>query len=606
MNQIFNQSLKPVLCGTLYVLGAFLGYISVGPTKKALQEESKTPSRILPSSTDSSLSAATLDIVKTSSPSDFSSLWRQYYLSRSPDRELVLWALVERWVDYSPEEALTMVEKLETLDEKHLLVKMLFSVWGRTSPDAVVAARALEPTLRILALHALADNSLSSKTRFLLGMELDPETSKYAVNLERLWDILDEDGQELSTSIEITSRIPASIVEQLVATIAESKTHADLDTALIWVRSLHSGSLRSNALQSVISVLANEDVDKSLNTLDLVSGWRNDSKLVDVVADALVSQKGVQEAIDLLRGFNGRNRIDSIEKVLGRAFQMDPENAKDLYTSLKDHSRIGFANETAFAARYAEVDPKGAAEWVDDRIGRVGTMSLVAEKWAAKNLSDAIAHIDKVSNQAQRLEFAAGIGEHMGRSNPADALAWSDRLGQDVKDQAMEGVIRGWGTVAPAQSAEYVGNVEDEVLQGQLANTLIHQWALDDPIAAAAWLKQDMISNPNVDDSVRNLLGIWAQADPYSASEWLGELPAGPIQDAGITEFVKKSLFIDPDTATTWAISIADRKTRNVTLGSLLDGINRRDPQVAKELMNRVEPVLTEGEFKKILGFVNR
>jgi hypothetical protein len=82
-----------------------------------------------------------------------------------------------------------------------------------------------------------------------------------------------------------------------------------------------------------------------------------------------------------------------------------------------------------------------------------------------------------------------------------------------------------------------------------------------DPESAAA-LIDGLPEGQEQENSVREVVSQWARNDPVGAGRYLRTLSAGKARDAAIQAYCGAIVRDYPDTASQWAESIEDQKTR--------------------------------------------
>jgi len=77
----------------------------------------------------------------------------------------------------------------------------------------------------------------------------------------------------------------------------------------------------------------------------------------------------------------------------------------------------------------------------------------------------------------------------------------------------------------------------------------------------------------------------WANVEPEAASVWVRDLPAGTERDAAAGALTAAIASTDPEAAWVWAGSISDAQAKMNALNSAAEGLNRRDPQRARQML---------------------
>jgi hypothetical protein len=74
-------------------------------------------------------------------------------------------------------------------------------------------------------------------------------------------------------------------------------------------------------------------------------------------------------------------------------------------------------------------------------------------------------------------------------------------------------------------------------------------------------------------------------SDPYEAATWIDSLPVGANRDTATRGLVSALSFSEPETAWTWALSIAAPGSRLAALQLAYMGLEKKDPKIAQQFL---------------------
>lgn len=101
------------------------------------------------------------------------------------------------------------------------------------------------------------------------------------------------------------------------------------------------------------------------------------------------------------------------------------------------------------------------------------------------------------------------------------------------------------------------------------------------------------LSEESRDEQIGKLVEAWTSHDHQATGAWMVSLPDGPMKFNAIVSFAKGVVFIDPQSATRWALTLPPGKQRNATLKAIYDRWRFADPAThpEREAMMKAHPV---------------
>ncbi len=517
------------------------------------------------------------DLIDRTSSDGLASLPKEIMaLQNSALRLAITQILFAKWIEIDVDGGFRFVESLEVGKPKHdELLSIFFATWAEIDFAAArTATTALNPSVRRLALAAMSQSVDSTNPRASLILSLN--ASILEENVAKLWDqiaTLDENSAAKLLSSAVSRSVPNDVVNEIVGQLARLKIEEDPDEAINWAQLFVQPSLRSSALAAVFGALAERSPDEATARLNQIPNWQGDSNLVREIAMAMLktNPQGATEWAN--KSHAGLGRFELLRDLATKGAQLDPVYAAKISEWAALTTDMPFIEFAPIAGRFADYDPDGALEWFNRMHPRAhadvkAVGSAIGQRWAERNINEAIAQLEYLRTAEKQRGFAGGIAEVLGESNAARGWDWIDSLDEDLQSAAISGLVRGQLRDTPHEAAKAILSVEESPLKDQALHTLSSAWSEADPASAADWFgEQPGIENMN--KVVNEIVKQWSYVDPMAASEWLRDLPEGTARDSGAVTLAKDFIGIDPQTAMEWAVSINDSKMRETLVPRL-------------------------------------
>jgi hypothetical protein len=174
-------------------------------------------------------------------------------------------------------------------------------------------------------------------------------------------------------------------------------------------------------------------------------------------------------------------------------------------------------------------DPKAAAAWLSQRLDDKhyqGALGALCSVWAEQNPLQAAQWAQRLLSPRNQAKGALVVGQIWAETNPQDAAKHLETLPAEQQPALAQGIATGWGSVNPA--------------------------------AAAKWLEEVYLRNPNIPTSAAGMIvNHWVAQDAGAASKWLNALPEGPLYDAAAEIFAQSSAEISPKDALLWSKNLS-------------------------------------------------
>jgi len=324
-----------------------------------------------------------------------------------------------------------------------------------------------------------------------------------------------------SAAAAAAQTLPSQMRTSIYQTIVEAWAQKDPVAALTWAQSLPQGTDQRDVLSSVMSTMASDDPQSAASRLDVVPTSQR-STLINDVASAW-ADRDAPAALDWAGNLSGAERTSALNMILNNVAGNDPASAAAYVQSHPDTAKLnGVAG--SIATQWAESDPAAALAWAQSLpSGRIQTEALsdVLTQQAEQDPGAVWNYISGASsNSAQFQELAPKVLEH-------------------------------WAVLDPAQAAQHVGELPEDLQLGSIANI------------AQTWLGQDSAQ----------------------AMQWISALPGGVARDAAVEEVVENQSQSNPQTAFSWALSIGDDTMRQKGLRNAASELYRSSPALAQQVM---------------------
>ena len=179
-----------------------------------------------------------------------------------------------------------------------------------------------------------------------------------------------------------------------------------------------------------------------------IDGAKARGGLLTAKAAKLLEAGDVEGALDAI--FDAPGQMERMEALLEFAKSLDADGVESALARLRGMPRSMdmFLAGSLLMTRYADIDPKKALGFASNSVGferMMGTSSIL-RSWAAKDPQAAGDHFVKnvlggSGEQWQMERTARSVAAEWVRQDPDGALAWSLALPEEVRGDALEGVI---------------------------------------------------------------------------------------------------------------------------------------------------------------------
>ena len=174
-------------------------------------------------------------------------------------------------------------------------------------------------------------------------------------------------------------------------------------------------------------------------------------------------------------------------------------------------------------------DPEAVFDYVISNLGDQATEVIdnigIGSIWAQKDPLGMIAKAETLPASRFRQSFVRNAVWRWADNNPRQLLEQLEVVPPGERERASSRAIGRLTESSPSEAAEYVMQVEDELLQMQLAQSFIQSWAYTDLEAAKEWVLGLPVTEPMRASLVDPLTRTIARNDPTGAFEFALQQP---------------------------------------------------------------------------------
>ena len=505
------------------------------------------------------------------------------------------------------------------------------------------AARNAAPVSRAISLAEIQE--LPSRfDRFAAMYELLGSADVRAVeDLLEEADALPSEGGQLRSVIYLryVQLAPRAAVTRLVAEEGDRPVelmHAlavwasdDFDAALGFVETLQQ-SLQSQA--AMVIIRDGEGLSDSRKE-QIAQRFSVEPHLRRIQASAEARTDPASAWRNALSMEEGESRTYALWGIADTWINEDPAAVLSALNSLPDRrQRDGW--QQVLVQRWAGRDREATWDWAlaQPRAKRAMLLASVAAAVAKDSASEMLEIADTLDPEERRT-IAQRVLEAWARTDPKAALAALEEMADPQLSQATRrSVISSWTRTDPRAAFEWVraqppssgqssllattlgayANSDPEralalasSLDGghrsKVIDTILRQWANQEPLAAAAWLDSSSDKTPA---AVSAVVGGYTKLDPEAAFDWLMDQSAG-AQLQSVSIVVRAVAAKSPAAAQRLIERIDDREARKIAGSQLMSTWVETDPRAAVRAIARMDDdssqQLYQSAFQSWSGF---
>ncbi len=426
--------------------------------------------------------------------------------------------------------------------------------------NAFSAIRTIEDLLalpgdfaRAEALYALAGRADSIKLHDLIFQAdgiLDVAERRGALTI--LFSRLTE--MDPASALAMSRSPPFASEPRFETAVWQSWARLDLEAAL-GQAVMEDAARRHNAAKALFAAYGywgNDTTDYISRTLGMQPGTATLALYMYQVAD-----RDPAAAVAYVNTLQDPGKQHEAATLLGSYLgQYDFQRATRV-ASLFEATYLRDAYESAVASAAAQSDPIAT---LDELLanpalsGRLAQVQSAMQALAERDIDQALAYLERVSNPEHREQLANSVALQFARSDPDRALAWAKENDRSehasILSQVLSTIARenpelavdeaqklsssmqkqhAFNMIAmlavrhdPQQAVALLEHVDQPADRNMIAETIARSWMLSDPDAALEWmLKSDAADQGNLFAHAAQLM---ARADPDNAMRWLSRV----------------------------------------------------------------------------------
>lgn len=272
-----------------------------------------------------------------------------------------------------------------------------------------------------------------------------------------------------------------------------------------------------------------------------------------------------------------------------------------------DSDHLGSITEALFA-RWAEFDPRAAADTAEEMQSKYSAREGVMVTWAAADLVAALQYMETHPNGLKESSMIwATIGGLVAKDPEHTlALVGESITNEDVSTNITKIVMQAWGEADPDAALAWASNLEDELLHRSCSKAIVSRLAGHDP-SKAFQLSLESLHPANRVGSARWTLMQWMGQDAEAASKAYLEMPAEFFRDEQMrrsaVHFAGSLAKRDVDQALALAEQIPDEQSKRQWLYGAAWEIATDDPAKAASVAEALPP---SGSRKRALEYIGK
>lgn len=325
------------------------------------------------------------------------------------------------------------------------------------------------------------------------------------------------------------------------------------------------------------------------------TGEQDDAAVLQANGSGSVQAKGTQDATG-----TGSRRIPGVhEHVIEAPPQVmamlerlaGQEWSRDAEQQLLESIRLWASSDMQSALEFAlNIDKRGARETaMNDSLGAwLKTAPQDAEEWFLKKTEDEpflmgglvntffASYSERYPDQAmnavwqvadvemRRSALKAVAQQCMATNRERDIMGLYDSVkGGQNKRLVIDAIMQNMARYEPLELGQWTLSIPDKSQRSLALNSLVTNWAMDSPSAAADWVISNVAQEEGRSRQLASVAQAWAREDPLEAGDWLLTLfPPSRDTDPAVDKFARSVMPVDPSYASEWSFSVTDQRTR--------------------------------------------
>lgn len=499
-------------------------------------------------------------------------------------------ALIAEWAASNPKAALAYLGEKDSG-----MVTQLIREWMRIDPNAAVTA--------LLAGNEKQRGNLRSVLSDIA--KLAPERLAEVISVlpksQSRWDTTVQDAfnvfamKDPEAAKRAAESVTGPLRGQALAGVAKAWAEKEGEAALTWGQALPPGEERDAVLKAALTGWAKTDPLAALDRIDLVPPGGEEGYYASDVGAQVLREAGKKDWDATMRwlrdhpGKLGRSSLDGLQDALSRRLATDPSGTMRSISTAGVPGMDNVLANSLLNDGYAQKD--AIWQWVDQQPANEFTKSArawVINATAWKEPMAALALLERLPDTKENRELIDRGAASM--INGGNQMRMFDQFLEAASPKLRPYLIEagfGYGMYRSVDDPEKWVKRLEEVPEEKRANAMQsfgRGWAMSDPESAMKWA-MSFPEGPKRDAAFGPVVNGWAQNDSYEVSQWIEKQPAGPTRDVATRGLVGALIETQPETAWTWALTIAGEQERLNALQLAYMGLRRKNPESAAQLL---------------------
>ena len=412
---------------------------------------------------------------------------------RGEERDAMLWSVADTWIETNPSDALTAVASLDAADRRGLQGSLVRR-WASQDPDTALEWALARPgSGEFDPLGQVAEEiaKQSPEEMFDLVETLEPpRRNRVAEGVLYAWGRTDPVA---ALNALMAMKDSAYLSGTVGLSVVDSWARVDPRAAFEWVRDQGPSRTRSAMLDTTLSNLGKSDPVRALALAE---------ELDDV------------------------DRSIATEAVLRAWGRQDARAAASWLDSSGNKTTNAVAS---VAGHYAEFDPEGAFEWLQDQSDEAQrrAISLVVQRLAAESPESTLRMINRIRDSNAKQAAGSQLISTWAASDPQAAIRAIPRMDASMGQNLYQTAFSAWSRTDPEGATAFLDQVpssnRDSAIQGVLQQTAFRNVDLAERLydrldddwarrrAAASMYMSLRESDPKRAERYRELLGTEPQ-----------------------------------------------------------------------------------------------
>jgi len=473
----------------------------------------------------------------------------------------------------SPAEALARAGKISDAAQRKDAVNRVLSMWARSDPRAVadylagLDVKAQRDAARSGVWQQIA---MTAPELALERAELMPQELRGQIQVVAIQTLAQRDPKAALARFE---QMPQGVVGRngILPIIARSYATRDPDGALAWARAQQPP--QPGVMAAVISGLADKD---PAHAFDLAS--------------EIASPAEQTQALQSVMNMSIMRDPASMAPLLDRVLAMPNSAQRQMLVQVALNS-------------LAQSDPDKAVDWLIANPGQApNAVQQVASTFARNDPARAASYSSRLTGDS-RVPWLRGVASSYAQVDSRGALEWVEQQrGTPEYDELAFAVLQSASPQDLAATTRLIESIGREDYQRMGIQSLGTRWANTDPAAAANWATN--LRDPTQRTAAVQAVGsTWANQNPPAAKEWVLSQPSGPVRDGILLTLMSASArFGPPDTSLLADISTDQSRVAAVQTAAMT--MAQRDADGARSFVE--SNVADSTERERVLSMVSQ